>query len=591
MNVTSILQALPVQVDWVGLQNQVHAHYVNLQSRFESEALPVILPYYNKAHKEVTEYFKDYQLHEIVVLILITYIIARIVTAVLTAVIKHGPKGAAMWYGIKFLKMVPFGRRQLDKELNKSKAKMEDALLNKFDLGEPNFALPDRGMPEDRLFDMLEGWKKKEQELWGTGKVSGGIYHGDLQFKELLNRAYSMFSLDNPLHADLFPYARKMEAEVVRMTLSLFHPTPTCCGTMTSGGTESILMAIKSYREIAKARGVTKPELVVPISAHAAFDKAADYFCIKIVHVPVDPKTFRADVRAMAKHINKNTIALVGSAPGFPHGVVDPIEDLAKLAKKWNIGLHVDCCLGSFLLPTIAEMGYPVPKFDFGVDGVTSISCDTHKFGFAPKGSSVIMYSSPDIRQHQYFVQPNWPGGLYASPTIAGSRSGGIIAAAWAALMLLGKDGYRKIAKDIMDTRKQIIDGLRKMPELRICGEPQASVVALESSDKSLDIYKVSEAMNNRGWHLNNLQFPRSFHLCVTNMQVGRGDVFLKELRESIDEVVNNPKKFQDGAAVVYGMAEALPDRSMVSDMAKIFLDTLYTVKASVVGKKTKGGH
>jgi len=508
-----------------------------------------------------------------------TIYIAQLTAAFVSALLKHGPKNLVILGAVRLAKKVPFGRKQISKELDKTKKKMQDKLLNEVPLGDRHFVLPAEPMEPTALLKLMEGWKAVEDTKWKNGKVSGAVYHGDEKLKETANKSYSLFSFANPLHPEIFPYVRKMEAEVVRMTLSLFHPPADACGTMTSGGTESILMAMKAYREQARERGITQPELVFAVSAHAAFLKACDYFCIKPVQVPVDPRTFRMDVRAARRVITSNTIALVGSSPGFPHGVIDPIEELSQLALKHKISLHVDCCLGSFLLPLCAELGYNIPPFDFAVPGVTSISCDPHKYGYTPKGTSVVMYRTPELRHHQYFVAPDWTGGIYASPSIAGSRSGGLIAGAWATMMLFGRPGYLQVAKDIMHARDEILKALREMPDLQICGEPDASVIAFKSADESaLDIYKVQEAMGNRGWHLNALQYPRSMHICITKLHVPTWHQLVADLQESIEEVKANPKRFRDGAAAVYGLAESFPDRTLVTDVASTFLDTLFEV-------------
>merc|ERR1719244_1098823 len=254
----------------------------------------------------------------------------------------------------------------------------------------------------------------------------------------------------NPLHPDAFPGLRQMESEVVRMACDMFQGGEEACGCVTTGGTESILLACKAYREIAIEKGVEFPEILCGVSAHAAFDKAADILGISIRHVPLDQVTMRVDVNAMRRMISRNTMVLVGSAPQFPHGSIDSITEIAQLGLKYDIPVHVDACLGGFLIPFMRDSGYPIQPFDFSVPGVTSISADTHKYGFAPKGTSVVMYKSPMYRPYQWFSFPDWPGGIYATPTVGGSRAGGIIAACWAAMISFGKDGYTQSTKEIV---------------------------------------------------------------------------------------------------------------------------------------------
>ncbi|PIO28197.1 hypothetical protein AB205_0051490, partial [Aquarana catesbeiana] len=404
---------------------------------------------------------------------------------------------------------------------------------------------------------------------------------------------YGEFAWSNPLHPDIFPGVRKMEAEVVRMACTLFNGGPQSCGTVTSGGTESILMACKAYRDLAFEKGIKYPEIIAPVSAHAAFDKAANYFGMKMVHIPLDKKTMKVDVKAMRRAISKNTAMLVCSAPQFPHGVIDPIEEVAKLALKYNIPFHVDACLGGFLIVFMEKAGFPLPLFDFRVKGVTSISADTHKYGYAPKGSSVILYSNKDYRHYQYFVASDWPGGLYASPSIAGSRPGGIVAACWATMMHIGEDGYIEATKKIITAARFIIKELQKVKEIVIFGNPEVSVIAL-GSDK-FDIYRLSNSLTAKGWNLNTLQFPSSIHICLTVLHTkpGVAQLFVKDIQESVAVIMKDPGAKTTGVGAIYGMAQTIPDRSMVLEISKAFLDCLYLTEMPSSAKQINGspGH
>jgi len=279
----------------------------------------------------------------------------------------------------------------------------------------------------------------------------------------------------------------------------------------------------------------------------------------------------------------------LGSAPTFPQGILDPIEALSKLALERQVGLHVDACLGSFLLPFLPACGYTLPVFDFRLPGVSSLSADTHKYGYAPKGTSVLMYSSQELRAYQYFVAPDWTGGIYASPGMPGSRPGGLIAAAWAAMVAMGRSGYEHCARVIMESATAIAKGIPLIPGLRVLGTPAMSVVAFASSDPSLNVFAVGEAMSKRHWNLNTLQHPASVHICCTYMH--RGDVatkFLTDLADSVQQVRQHPELFKKGSAAIYGLAESLPDTSLITDMCKGFLDTLYkTVPAPSAASAT----
>jgi len=345
-------------------------------------------------------------------------------------------------------------------------------------------------------------------------------------------------------------------------------------GSVSSGGTESIMLAMKTYRDWAHAtRGITRPEMVAPTSAHPAFDKAAHYFGIKMVRVPVGAD-YRADVKATRKALTRSTIVLIGSAPSFPHGVIDPIEELSELARQR--GFHTDACLGGFVLPWAKKLGYPVPAFDFRLPGVTSMSADTHKFGYAAKGTSVVLYRGTELRSHQYFTATEWPGGIYFSPTFSGSRPGALIAAAWAALVSTGEQGYLEATCGILETADVLKRGIRTLPDLHVLGEP-LFVIAFGSH--TLDIYKVMEQMSARGWNLNGLHKPPAVHLCVTqrHTQPGVAQRFLEDLRACVEHVRANPGE-KGTMAPVYGMAATVPFRGLLSDLLKKYMDLLYKV-------------
>jgi glutamate/tyrosine decarboxylase-like PLP-dependent enzyme len=313
--------------------------------------------------------------------------------------------------------------------------------------------------------------------------------------------------------------------------------------------------------------------MVVPVTAHAAFDKAAQYFNIKMVRIPVD-RHYRADVRAAARAITRRTIVLVGSAPSFPHGMVDPIAEMSELALRRGVGFHTDACLGGFVLPWAAELGYTVPPFDFRLPGVTSISADTHKYGYAAKGTSVILYRGPELRRYQYFTITDWPGGLYFSPSFAGSRSGALSAACWAAMVITGRAGYRDATRRILETADHIKKGIRAIPELYILGDP-LWVIAFGARD--LDIYRVMDAMTRRGWSLNGLHRPSCVHICVTlrHTQPGVRKRFVEDLKTAVEAVREAPEA-EGGMAPVYGMAATLPLRGVVSNILKAYMDVLY---------------
>ncbi len=457
-------------------------------------------------------------------------------------------------------------------------AEVEKALKPYRDTFPAHAQLPEKGIDQAKILDEIEKLRALEETRWREGFVSGAVYHGDQEHIDFLNRVYALNSQSNPLHPDVWPSTTKFEAEVVSMTAHMLHGDPEqgVCGTVSSGGTESILLAMKTYRDWARAtKGITDPEIIIPTTAHAAFVKAGDYFGIKVVRIPVGPD-FRADVAATRAAVTPNTIALVGSAPPFPHGLVDPIEELSELAREHGAGFHTDGCLGGFLLPWAEKLGYPVPPFDFRLPGVTSISADTHKFGYAAKGTSVILYRTPELRHFQYFAITDWPGGLYNSPTFAGSRPGGLSAACWAAMVSMGESGYLESARRILETAAWMKAELRKLPDLQLIGDP-LFVIAFQSP--SLNIYQVLEFMTQRGWGLNGLHLPPAIHLCVTlrHTQPGVRERLIEDLRQAVAHVKANPQAPQ-GVGPVYGMAASAELRGMVADVLQWYMDTQYKV-------------
>ncbi|KAK9707587.1 hypothetical protein RND81_07G206900 [Saponaria officinalis] len=481
---------------------------------------------------------EEYEPIVLVIVPIVTILIGGIIQSIINHVSENGIKPSVMASFMYIIKLVPGVKGYIDAQKQKVVDKMQSSNKSKRDGW--RCELPTIGLGSGVVEVMKE--EKKKDVAW-QGKCSGTVYIGGTESEghfSLINEACSMFAHTNPLHLDVFQSIVRYESEVVAMTAALLASKSKTsgghiCGNMTSGGTESIILAVKSSRDYMKAeKGITKPEMIIPVSAHSAYDKAAQYFNIKLRRVPVDDK-FQADVKAIRRCINKNTIMIVGSAPGFPHGIIDPIEELGKVAMSFGVCLHVDLCLGGFVLPFARKLGYPIPPFDFSVLGVTSISVDVHKYGLAPKGTSVVLYRNHEIRKHQFVAVTEWSGGLYVSPTIAGSRPGGLIAGAWAAMMSLGEEGYLKNTKQIMEVSKKIQEGIKGIPELFIVGKPDMTIVAFGS--EVVDIFEINDIMSSKGWHLNALQRPNSLHICVTLQHVTVVDDFLKDLQESVQTV------------------------------------------------------
>ena len=438
--------------------------------------------------------------------------------------------------------------------------------------------LPEKGIPRNELLKLITK-ARKDDANWQNGKIWGLISHASDEHTELLKEVYNMFFSENALSPMAFPSLQKFESEVISMTIDLLGGDRKACGSMTSGGTESILLAVKTYRDWARDNlpEIKEPEIILPSSAHPCFEKAAKYFDVNLIYVPIDSRSYRANVKAIRDKVSENTILIVGSAPDYPRGVVDPITELGELAKECGIGMHVDACLGGYMLPFVRKLGYDIPDFDFSVPGVTSISADTHKYGYGPKGTSAILYRNDNYLKYQYSASIEWAGGIYASPAMQGTRQGGTIAAAWAALNSLGESGYLKLAKIVMNTTKKLIHGIEQIPELYILGKPNMSLYSF-TSDK-FHIYSLADAMQKRGWHLDRMQFPPAIHMTIYPHQSEVADPFLKDLNECVEEVINNPEKKLEGQSALYGMIASEPDRRSAKRVILDFLKNMYKAK------------
>ncbi|KAK3721913.1 Dihydrosphingosine phosphate lyase [Vermiconidia calcicola] len=482
---------------------------------------------------------------------------------------------------------LPFVQSKVQAQVQKSIVELQEKLVPSGPGVTQYTALPASGWTTEQVRAELDKLEQMKHTQWEKGRVSGAVYHGGDELLTLQSEAFRRFGVSNPIHPDVFPGVRKMEAEVVAMTLGLFNAPESGAGVSTSGGTESIIMAVLAARQKAYAeRTVREPEMILPDTAHTAFRKAAEYFKIKVHKVHCPAPSYKVHIPTVSRLINSNTILLVGSAPNFPHGIVDDIPALSRLALKSKTPLHVDCCLGSFIIPFLAKAGFDAPDFDFRVPGVTSISVDTHKYGFAPKGNSVVLYRSAELRRYQYYVCADWPGGVYASPSMAGSRPGALIAGCWASLMKMGEDGYLSTCLQIVGTTKKIEERVRTSDALRrslsVIGKPMVSVVAFRANTAQkdtfykVDIYDIADAMTARGWHLNALQDPPAIHVAVTIPIVSAVDEMLKDIEDVVDACRGNPTENKGDAAALYGVAGSLPDKSIVKELASGFLDTLY---------------
>ncbi|KAL2001482.1 hypothetical protein VTN02DRAFT_1683 [Thermoascus thermophilus] len=499
-------------------------------------------------------------------------------------------------YAYSVFLRLPGVRSQIDKQVTKALTDLETKLVPKGPGVTKYLTLPKEGWAPEQVRAELDKLAGMEHTMWEDGRVSGAVYHGGQDLLRLQTEAFGQFGVANPIHPDVFPGVRKMESEIVAMVLALFNGPADGAGVTTSGGTESILMACLAARQKAYVeRRVTEPEMIIPDTAHAAFYKACNYFGIKCHRVPCPAPEYKVHIPSVRRLINRNTVLLVGSAPNFPHGIVDDIPALSRLATSYKIPLHVDCCLGSFVIAFLKKAGFPSPYedeggFDFRQPGVTSISVDTHKYGFAPKGNSVLLYRNRSYRSYQYFIYPDWSGGVYGSPSMAGSRPGALIAGCWTSLMSLGESGYINSCHQIMGAAKKFESSIREHPvlsqNLQVIGKPLVSVVAFASKNDAIDTYDIADAMSAKGWHLNALQSPAAIHVAFTIPTAAAVDKLTSDVIEVVEKQLQDIEekkrqgksyiKKRGDASALYGVAGTIPDKSIVNRLVEGFLDTLY---------------
>jgi glutamate/tyrosine decarboxylase-like PLP-dependent enzyme len=422
-----------------------------------------------------------------------------------------------------------------------------------------NRRLPQQGRPRAEVLAELAAIAGEEDAFWETGKCSGTMYCGDHEHYQFMTEAFGRFAHVNALQRDMCPSMTKFEGEIIAMTLDILNADAatgaTPVGTVTTGGTGSILHAMLAYREWARAeRGVRAPNVIKPETGHPAFDKACHLFGIEVRQAPADPVTTQVDVDWVADHIDEATIALIGSACNYGYGTIDPIEQLSDLAVQRGVGLHVDGCLGGLILPFGQKLGYDIPVYDFRLPGVTSISADTHKYGYAFKGSSVVAFRDRALRNAQYFYLTGWSGGKYCSPGIEGSRSGGILAATWAAMVSLGWEGYLRYAREIFETSLAMQSAVRSHPELRILGRP---TFLFSFTSDEFDVYHVNDLMRSRGWRFNGQQYPNALHMAVTRPQTQPGVVaaFEADLAEAVAYAREHAGQPAQSSAIYGGVA------------------------------------
>ncbi len=430
-------------------------------------------------------------------------------------------------------------------------------------------AIPKKGYSENELNDFFDSFKNQDIK-WKSGKTFGAVYYPGDEYAQVISKAYLRFFNENAFDPQLFKSLLTMENEIVSQIANLISPEIRLHGNLTSGGTESIFLALLSARDWSKEkRRIENPEVILPSTAHPAFLKALRFLSIKPVIIHVDVQKW--DLNSVENKINENTIMLVGSAPAFPYGVIDPISNLSELAIKHDLLLHVDACIGGFFLSYLKKMGRIVPEFDFNLPGVTSLSVDLHKYAYAPKGSSVLLYKNSKLRLSQYSVYSNWQGGIYASTTFMGTKPGGVVASTWAALNHIGDDGYLNLTKQTMSSVKSILNYIEDHSHLELIGIPDMSLIAFRVIEKST--YELADLLNDKGWYVGRLQNPEGIHLVVSSIHTN--DVihtFIKDVEDSLSELfsTNFKSSIQHiGDNLLKGMLNLLPFNQLKKTLAK----------------------
>jgi len=470
-----------------------------------------------------------------------------------------------------YVKKIPYVKNEIDNKTNKTIEDIKKGFSEELKGVNSYSILPDNGLDKDIIISEFDNMREKYTYDYKNGYVSGSVYSNNKTLDSLHNTLYLYFNKSNPLHTNIFPSVRLMENNLVSMMIKLFNGNNNVCGTFTSGGTESILLACKTYRDYyLENKDIKNPEIIASTTAHCAFNKACKYFNIKLILIPCNlDGTF--DTQNLKKQINKNTILIVGSTPSYNLGIIDPIDKLSKIALENNIPLHIDACIGSFLV------NFTDKNFDFRLEGVTSISADYHKYGNSPKGASCIMYNSNDLLKYQYYIDETWSGGIYASSTIAGSRPGNIVALTWATLLYYGKNKYLENYETIIELQKYLVEKINYMSDLYVIGDPELSIVAIDSETININI--LAEYLKRLKWDINVIQNPKGFHICITSYHTKEIiDKFILDIESIIPNIADN----NDYSPCIYGTMQKIGDNDIIKDVVAKYLHVVNNVKLNI---------
>ena len=446
----------------------------------------------------------------------------------------------------------------------------------------PTDSIPATGHEPEAILETMRALRHHDAD-WRAGKTWSLVYSAGDEHSAFLKKAHNEFFSENGLNPMAFKSLKRFETDTVTAMGRLLNGSADTVGTLNSGGTESILLAVYTYRQRMRRKKpwVKKPELLIATTAHPAFEKAAHYFGLRLRRAPIDAD-YRVQVAAIRRMMNRRTAAVVVSAPHYCQGVIDPVEEVAALTRAAGVPLHVDACVGGLMLPWVEKLGRPVPRWDFRVDGVTSISADLHKYGYAAKGASVVLYRSMDYLKDQFFVATDWPGGIYASANVPGTRPGGPIAAAWATLQVLGEEGYLDLTRRALEVRDTLVAGVEATPGIEVFGDPVGTLVSFGSTDeKALPIFAVADVLAAKGWHFDRHQNPNCIHATCGASNVQSVEDFVRDLGAAVEAVRADPSLAGQGDAAMYGMMAKVPARGLVKVAVKRVMEARYAPGAT----------
>ncbi len=447
-----------------------------------------------------------------------------------------------------------------------------------------NWKFPTNTESKEDIYKALKELKKDDLP-WKTGKVMAYVYQTIPAAQELAHEAYTLYLTENGLDPSQFPSLLQLERQVIAMVADLLNGGSAAVGNCISGGTESVMLAVKTARDRARQLypKITEPEIIIPETAHPCFYKAGHYLNVKVKTTPVNKTTFKADVKAMEADITDQTILLACSAPSYTNAVIDDIEAIAAIAKTNNLLCHVDACVGGMFIPFAKMLGYSMPLFDFSIAGVTSISCDLHKYGYVPKGCSTIIYRNKALRQYQFFSCSAWPGYTILNPTVLSSKTGGPMAAAWSLFKFLGVETYKQAVKDCMDARDVVIAALTEIPELYLLGQPEISMLSFASNSASVNVFELAERMKAKGWYiqtqLKSTISDAGIHLSISHFNAPHIPALMEDLKVTVEAL----KKETDRSV------QATFNPAMIEDMLTNFTPEVLDNLEQILSKNEQG--